>query len=86
MSTNEKIKTMKLYNHYNENASAVQREHLGAVNCPPRSCDLWASDFFLWRVLKHRAYAHNPKIIPQLKQLKHYRHFHKTCQCVCLTV
>jgi len=38
------------------------------VPWPPRSPDLSTRDFFLWRYLKSRVYAHNPRTLSDLKE------------------
>ena len=41
--------------------------HSGAVNWPPRSCDLTPLDYFLWGYVKAHVYADNPATIDALK-------------------
>jgi len=65
--------------------------HLGTVEWPPQSPDLTPCDFSLWRIIKDRVYAKNPRDVNHLKSLieEEFTSLNdniESCQAICRSV
>ena len=65
--------------------------HRGTVEWSPRSLDLTPCNFSLWRIIKDRVYAQNPRNINHLKALIEGEFISlndniESCQAICRSV